>query len=66
MLSDINIKKTNISQRTFDLSDPIKWSIITDTDRLNIIENDPKLIDNIDQYTFPLADDGRLISYKKL
>ncbi|CAH1709772.1 unnamed protein product, partial [Aphis gossypii] len=37
----------NIS--TFDLTNPVKWPIITDTVRLHIIENGPQLIDNIDQ-----------------
>lgn len=64
MLSDIDINTTNISQSTFDLTDPVKWPIITDTVRLHIIENGPKLIDNIDQYTFPLADDGRRFNFK--
>jgi len=49
MLSYIDINKANISQSTFDLTDPAKWPIITDTVRLHIIENGPKLIDNIDQ-----------------
>jgi len=64
MLSDIDINKTNISQSTYYLTDPVKWPIITDTVRLHIIENDPKLIGNIDQYTFPLADDGRRFNFK--
>ncbi|KAL4144002.1 hypothetical protein QTP88_006247 [Uroleucon formosanum] len=63
-LSDININKTNISQSTSDLTDPVKWPIITDVVRLHIIKNGPKLIENIDQYTFPLADDGRRFNFK--